>query len=622
MCGIAGIFDLRLQGRVERPVLEAMTAAIVHRGRTSAQCFMRQDVGLGVQRLPIVDPAGGAQPVLDETGDIVCVCNGEIYNHEELRRRLSAGGHRFRSRVDVEVIPHLYEERGAACVDQLDGQFALAIYDGRCHRLLLARDPFGVNPLFYTTVDGLVIFGSEIKAILAHAAVPRVPDLTGLDQVISFPGLVSPTTMFKGIYSLPHGHRLLADSNGVRVQEYWDLEYPTVDDAPGLDDEPACVRELDERLRRAIAKRLQGEVEVGCYLSGGLDSSLVASIAARLQPDVRRHSFSISFPGQERSEAPHQHTMAEHLGTIHHDVPFSPRDVAASLEAVVYHCECPIKETYNTACLALSATAREHGVSVVLTGQGADELFAGYIGYRFDALPPDAGGTTAPVSPRERAVRSRLWGEPALAFEGNYASHLPLKRRLYSGAVLAQFEEFNAFNALPINRDRIRRRHPLHQRAYLDFKLRLVDHLLSDHGDKMTMANAVEGRHPFLDRDVVALVRQLAPEMKLKGFTEKYIVKKVAERYLPAPIVNREKFGWHAPGTPELLQSGDEWTFDHLSCGLIKRQGVFNPETVEELKRLYAADGYRINHPIETDLLAIVLSCAVFLDRFNLTSVC
>jgi asparagine synthase (glutamine-hydrolysing) len=615
MCGLAGIFELDTERVADRTTIRMMTEALVHRGPDGSGFHHHRNVALGFRRLALNDISRGDQPFANETESVVTICNGEIYNYRELRDRLLARGHRLLTTCDCEVLPHLYEDYGPRLVDHLDGQFALVVYDRDKNQLLLARDQFGIHPLFYTVVGRSFLFASEIKAILRHPQMSRAGNLTGLDQILCFPGLVSPTTMFRGVNSLPSGHRLMVSEAGIEETEYWDLEYPRMAEVADDADEGHYIQGVAERLSAAVQVRASAEAEVGIYVSGGLDSAIVAGVCAA-DTDKRRQSFSILFPNEEMDEARHQRRVVQHAGTLHHEVPFKAEDVVKRLAEALYHAECPLKETYNTACLALSEAARRGGVKAVLTGQGADELFAGYIGYKFDKFKGNNGDVE--IDSGERRIREGLWGDARIPYEGNYSELARLKHTLYSRELLADLDQFNAFDSLSINRSRLAGRHPAHQRSYLDFKLRLADHLLSDHGDRMAMAHGIEMRHPFLDRALVDFARTIPPDLNLKNFEEKYVLRRAAMKFVPPQIAAREKFGWFAPGTPALLGSRDQWVEDMLSVERIRRQGYFNVEAIERLKRQYSERGFRLNHPFEADILAIVLTFNIFLEVFDM----
>lgn len=609
---------MRSERKPDRALLHRMTGKLVHRGPDSAGYFVDYYVALGFRRLSIIDLESGDQPIYNEDGSVVLMCNGEIFNYLELKKVLIQKGHSFRTNSDVEVLLHLYEEQGIDFLDKINGQFAFVIYDRKNRALFLARDQFGINPLYYANVNGLFIFASEIKAILEHPQVERAVDLTGLDQTLSFPGLVSPRTMFKGIQSLKSGHYIVVQNGEVSVKEYWDLDYPPLGAGYAVQSESDYVEELKELLTRSVTYRLQSDVPVGFYLSGGLDSSLIGALINQIAPDTRRHSFSIGFTDKDISETKHQRLMAEFTRSIHNEIMFDWSEIVERLSGMIYHCECPVRESYNTCSMALSAAAKNAGVKVVLTGEGADELFAGYVGYRFDSFRDQESKEFDLETALEDELRERLWGDKDFFYEKDHHALREVKQALYSARVNELYREFDCLNHALINKGRLRGRHPIHQRSYLDFRLRLSDHLISDHGDRMTLANSVEGRYPFLDIDLVEFSTRIPPDLKLHNHVEKYILKRVAEDVLPREIVKREKFGFHAPGSPYLLRHGVEWVNDMVSHERIKRQGYFNPDVIDRLRAEYMQNGFKLNLPFEDDLLIVVLTFSIFLDTFNL----
>ena len=320
MCGFTGYVDTRDDRRPDPRVLERMADRLVHRGPDSCGYFMEGNVGLGFRRLCIIDPAGGDQPIYNEDNSIVLLCNGEIYNYRELRSALEQKGHSFKTNSDVEVLLHLYEEDGVEFLNKLNGQFAFVIYDRKERRLFLARDHFGINPLYYTLIDGVFIFASEIKAILEHPLATRRVDLTGLDQILSFPGLVSPRTVFEDIESLKSGNYITVKGGQIRVCEYWDLDYPKEGEISYDKPESYYVDALKDLFTQSVKYRLQADVPVGFYLSGGLDSSLIAAMIRRVSPETQRHSFSISFKDEEICESKYQRLMARYGDTVHHEI--------------------------------------------------------------------------------------------------------------------------------------------------------------------------------------------------------------------------------------------------------------------------------------------------------------
>lgn len=619
MCGIAGIFSVDRDRAIGGDRHDAMARSLRHRGPDDDGEFLAPGIAFGFTRLSIVDLATGNQPHGNEDGDVVSICNGEIYNHRELRRALEARGHRFRSRCDVEVLVHLYEEHGPDLASHLNGQFAFAIYDRRHHRLVLCRDQTGIAPLFHAEVDGQILFASEVKALLAHGGVERRVDLRGLDQILTFPGLSSPTTMFAGVHALPPGHILLVEGGPPQVRAYWDLDYPEADPRAAVVDPAPYVERLDELLFAAVRRRLEADVPVGLYLSGGLDSSLVGALARHAAPERRFHSYSITFPDAEIDERGRQREMAAALGMVHHEFECHAGEIVSRLRQAVLVAEMPLKESYNTCSLALSALVRESGHKVVLTGEGADELFAGYVGYRLDA----AGGRPRGVADGiegllEEELRVELWGDPDFFYERDYALFRDAKAGLYSADVAACLPRFDCTRGPAVDPARMAGRHRLHQRSYADFKLRLADHLLADHGDRVSYAHSVEARYPFLDRDLIAFAQTVPPELLVRDGTEKWLLRQVAGRHLPRALAEREKFSFVAPGAPDLLKRRVDWIDDLLSPALLRRQGYFDADAVERLRQSHLGDRKRLNATFDTDVLMLVLSFGLFLELFDM----
>ena len=618
MCGITGVFNFSGGPPVERDVIERMADALAHRGPDDSGFYVEDRLGFGFKRLSIIDLTSGNQPIYNEDRSIVMICNGEIFNYKELRHELESKGHRFYTHSDVEVLAHLYEEHGTDFLNKLNGQFAFAIFDRKTNTLLLARDHVGIAPLFYTVIDNTFIFASEIKAILKHPLVRREVDLTALDQIFSFPGLVSPRTMFKNIHSLKPGHSILIRDGRIEVNEYWDLNYPLASEIDTGKPESYYIEKLDELFSRSVQYRLQADVPVGFYLSGGMDSSLTASVIRKLHSE-KRHSFSIGFQQADIDERKYQELMADAVGSIHHNVIFDWPDISNRLRQVIYHAETPLKESYNTCSLTLSELVRENGIKVVLTGEGADELFAGYVGYRFDMQRGEFDDDLySPEMIMEKEIREKLWGDPEFFYERNQYELRETKQAIYSKGVNERFREFDSVNHDLVDRAKLAGRHPMHKRSYIDFKLRIADHLLADHGDRVAYANSIEARYPFLDVEFIEFVKTIPPSLMINGPVEKYILKRLSERYLPEQIIHREKFAFVAPGSPYLIRENIEWINDLLSYESIKKQGYFNPDTIERLKKMYQADNFNVNQTFENDLLMIVLTFGIFLEVFEM----
>ena len=368
--------------------------------------------------------------------------------------------------------------------------------------------------------------------------------------------------------------------------------------------------------KNAVKVRLRSDVETGFYLSGGIDSSIIGLKATELGKNSQQKAFSITFPDSLISEEEFQHIVANRCEADLYQKTFFNEDISNNLRKAILHCECPIKESYNTASLSLSKLVRENNLKVILSGEGADEFFAGYVGYRFDKMR-SMGLQQNNISDKEKGIRNRIWGATDFLYETNFSDLEELKSQIYSKDLQGDFDRFNCLNHQVIDKKKLVGRDAIGRRSYVDYKLRLVDHLISDHGDRMAMANSVEIRYPFLDKNLIELATRIPSELKLNDFTEKFIIKKLAaNNNVPNEIINREKFGFVAPGSPYLLRGNFEYIEDLLSYETIKRQGFFDPDHIEKLKNIYRKEDFNINVPFETDFLMIVITFGIFMEHF------
>jgi asparagine synthase (glutamine-hydrolysing) len=621
MCGITGIYNIRSKRPIEKKVLNAMSEAIRHRGPDDSATIIEGELGLGFRRLSIIDLQHGNQPFYSDDGSVVVICNGEIYNHKELRAELEAKGFTFKTTCDIEVLPHLYKAYGIDFVKKLNGQFAICLYDKTQKELYLVRDHFGICPLFYTVTDETLIFGSEIKAILEHDKVEKKVNLTALDQLFTFPGVVSPSTFFENIHSIKAGHFLRVKDGTLSSHEYWDLDYPLETDGYETKSEAYYIDKLEELFFKSVKYRMAADVPVGFYLSGGVDSSLVGAVMKKINPDIGNTSFSICYPNKVdelHDESKYQRLMAGYLNSKHHEITFNWSDVAGRLKDAIYYSEGALKESYNTCSLALSEMVRKNNIKVVLSGEGSDELFGGYVGYRFDVQRKKRVENPDLEEMLEAQTRQKLWGDADFFYETNHNAFRETTKAVYSDEVNSRYHQFDCLKNLEIDKSKLAGRHPFHKRSYLDFKLRLSDHLVSDHADRVNYANSIEGRYPFLDVNLIEFIKTIAPDVKLKNLVEKYILKEVAKRHLPNEINTRQKFSWVAPSSSQLLKNNVEWINDMLSSDHIKRMGYFNPETIERLKKIYQKENFTLNIPYESDLLIVVLTFNIFLEVFDM----
>ncbi len=612
MCGICGVFNKEAQGgRTQERVIEAMLRAIRHRGPDGSGTLILDQAALGFNRLSFIDLEGGMQPIQNEDQTISMICNGEIYNYRSLREELSAKGHIFRTKTDVEVILHLYEECGMDFPGRLNGQFAIALYDERKRQLLLVRDQIGISPLFYTVVGDKVVFASEIKAILEYPGVERKLNLKAVDQLMNFPGIVSPVTFFQGIYSLEGGHMLqIVQGQEIRNLEYWDLCYGPDEYDRG---EEYYVERLRELLKEAIARRLVADVPIGFYISGGLDSSVVACYIGKFLLNSY-YSFSAEIGSGDLDESRFQKIIKDYVRSEHYSTKVAEQEIWENLSEVIYHAESAVKESYDVAAYLLSALVRQSPAKAVLTGQGSDEFFCGYVGYMLDLFRNMQKGK---MSAQECEVNERLWGDPYFRYERNHPEIRNIHRMIYSQDIRGEIDSFSAWASSPINVDRVRGLSSQKRRSYIDYKLRLSDHLLGEHGDRMFFSHSVEGRHPFLDAELLSFVVTIPDKYKLNGTNEKYILKKAGRGIVPEEILKRRKFPFQAPGMSAMVKQAQDTRF--LEDSLIRKYGVFDVGYVNEMKKVYTQSDFKLMGAYEIDYLLIVMTVTMLCERFSLT---
>jgi asparagine synthase (glutamine-hydrolysing) len=623
MCGLAGYLALSDRVAPDREILARMLDRLAHRGPDATGMCVRGRLALGFRRLSIIDPEHSPQPIDNEDGSIVLACNGEVFDYRALRQSLRSRGHVFRTNGDVETLLHLYEERGDECFGDVNGQFAVALYDFTRERLLLARDHVGICPLFVFQSADVLVFASEIKAVLQHPLVSREVDVRGLDQIFTLPALVSPLTMFRGIRSLRHGACLTVEGEGVSEHEYWDIDYPHEEELAETPHGPAggveaWAEPLLGSLRQAVARRLQADVDVGVYLSGGLDSGTVAALMRDTASGARRHAFSVSMPGNKVfCESRYQRLAAQRIGgLVHHEIAMDDAAIVSRLRQAVRHAEAPLRETYDTASLALSERARATGVPVVLCGEGADELFAGYAGYVTDYHRRKQPAARREIAGGDDSI-GMPWEATGIVYHACGGAARATRAALYSPALRAALHEAGPA-PMAINPARLEGRHPIHQRSYLDIVIRLSGHLLADHGDRMAMANGVEARYPFLDRDVMSLATRIPPALKFDGVREKAVLRKAVEGVVPEPILRRSKFPFTTPGMPDLLRLEVDWIDDLLSPERIRRDGYFAPEAIGVLRDRYRSPDFQLDVSAQEDWLLLVITFGMWLDEFEM----
>ncbi len=594
MCGIVGIIDPAVNAFETRNVLQQMTDSITHRGPDDEGFFVNDEVGLGMRRLSIIDPEGGQQPISNEDNSVHVVSNGEIYNYRELAHQLRTQGHDIATDSDTEVIVHLYEEYGRDCVQHLRGMFAFAIWDSRKQELFVARDRLGIKPLYYWQSGDRLVFASEIKALLQHPCINAAPNLNGISAYLSVKYVPSPQTMFAGIKSLPPGHGLTVDRNGVQIKQYWDLSFQI--ERGGSKTEDDYVAELDDLLHQTVKLRLRSDVPFGAFLSGGVDSSVIVALMSRLLDEPVK-TFSVGFEHSrgKQDELPYARKVANQFGTDHHEVVMRPDYFTELAQKVTWHLDQPIADQATLATFAVSELASRH-VKMVLSGEGGDELFAGYARYLGERYSPLFRFMPRPIKslalaagaqlPRMRRQKIALFALCQKDEVARFTNWFPLFNSDMQSELVAGLDSgvngsdaSRAFGSCLAKTDADT---PLNRMLYVDTKLWLPDFLLL-RGDKMSMANSLEARTPFLDHKLVEFAASLPPKMKLNGMVRKYLLKKVARKLLPTEIVDRKKEGFPIPISSWFRNEMNPFVRDMLSEETIQRRGLFNAKYVTQL---------------------------------------
>jgi asparagine synthase (glutamine-hydrolysing) len=618
MCGIAGIVARDFREPIEEARLKRMRDVIRHRGPDGEGLLLDGPVGLAHRRLAIVDVAGGHQPMANEDGTVWIVFNGEIYNHAALRPALEANGHRYRSRSDTETILHLYEEEGERCVERLQGMFAFAIWDLAARRLLLARDRLGIKPLYYALTPRELLFGSEIKALLAAGVRPRLePEV--LPEYLATGFVSGERTLFEGVKQLPPAHTLtMALGEGARERRYWQLPAGGEAGGPGL---PERARELRGALQAAVRSHLMSDVPLGLFLSGGIDSSgLLALMAPMTKEPVR--TFAVGFSEREANELAYARLAARAAGAEHREVVVSPAQFFEALPRLVWHEDEPIAFPSSIPLHFVSALAREH-VKVVLTGEGADELFLGYNRYRVTAWNERLGrsywaATPAPLRRgvgrlagrlpqplRRYAVRSFLAQEPGprgLFFENFSVFPQALRLGILTESARGAGADAHA-RALRLYEEGAGG--PLDRMSRTDLQTFLVRLLMKQ--DRMSMAASIESRVPFLDHELVEHAVAMPGRFKLRGWQTKAVLRAALDGLVPPAILGRKKMGFPVPVGRWL--SGPFWPLvDEFVLGpRAAARGLFDPSALRRL-----ADEHRRGHASHADRLWLLMNLEIW----------
>jgi asparagine synthase (glutamine-hydrolysing) len=611
MCGIAGILDLTGQRTAADEVIRRMANAIVHRGPDEEGYYRRPGLVMASRRLSIVGLADGQQPMTNEDRSAFVVFNGELFDHVEQRAALEARGHELRTHCDTEIIPHLWQESQEGMFERLRGQFAIALWDDREHRLVLGRDRFGIAPLYWTRQGDWLLFGSEIKALLASGMVAASPDRRGLDHMFTFSAMPGPITCFEGVQLLSPGHYLRitpANDRGgspeISERAYWEMDFPDAGDEEDSADQKRLVDEFEKVLLKAVEKRLRADVPVGSYLSGGVDSSMIAALACHLKgPAINTYTVRVDSPELDELDA--ANLVAKHIGTkppIVQD--FTDHDAVETYPKLIEAAESPVIDTSCAALLQLARRVHVNGQKVVLTGEGADEWLVGYPWYKIakalsflDVVPG------LKLSDRLRRLFLRLNKVPQYprgmrgeleksiggpnAWIDSYGVLGISKLRFYGEPMREVMERENPWANLGMPLDRAKRWHPLNRGIWVAARVTLAGHLLQAKGDRVAMQSSVEVRYPFLDEDVFAFCSRLHPRWKLRGFRDKHILRLLAERWVPPIVYQRKKVIFRAPLDSFHMDPEPAFVRDLLSEESLKRTGYFDVTEVRHWRRAF-----------------------------------
>ena len=637
MCGIVAILS---QGRpVSVDALSRAVHTLHHRGPDGQRTWIAPhgQVALGHTRLSIIDLVTGDQPIANEDGTAWIVANGEFYDYERVQRELEQGGHRLRTRSDSEIALHLYEDLGTQFVHRLRGEYAFVIWDERARKLYAVRDRFGVKPLFYAVHDGALFIASEMKALFA-AGVPAVWDAESVHYSLAFmpPG----RTLFQGVYAVPPGYYLTADSSSVSLTQYWDTDYPPVDDSRSRLTDAEYIEGFRAVLDEAVRVRLRADVPVGCYLSGGIDSCAVLGLAARHRSDPIR-AFTLRFDHKDYDEGMAAEEMARRAGAEWVPIPISQDSLADNFADAIYHGEALCLNAHFVAKYMLSRAVRDAGYKVVLTGEGSDEMLAGYAHFREDMLRYDSAGQDPAEIERlmiqlEEAnkvsqgilishealevspLMSRLLGfTPSMYMP--FVSRSRRFRSLFDADYFAPFEGLDRASVLLNNidvRGRLQGRAPVHQSLYLWSKTALPGYILTLLGDRMEMAHSIEGRVPFLDHHVAEFLFTTPVNLKIRGLTEKYILREAVRDVLTDRVYRRQKHPFLSP--PDALGKPSRMTAliqDTLRSRTVESVPFFNGPAMRRFADRLETMAPAERGSVDSDLMALI-SIVFMHERF------
>ena len=636
MCGVAGIIDFR--GKSDSiPAVKEMLRSFSYRGPDESGIYHSPIATIGNVRLSIIDLATGQQPLSDTSGRYWIVFNGEIFNYIELREDLDKKGVKLKTHSDTEVLVNLFALYGEKCLNLLNGQFAVAIWDIKEKKLFIARDRVGIRPLFYTVANGVLYFASEIKALLGNKDVRRELNPENLAQIYTFWTSITPYTPFRDISELSPGHYMVYSRKGLSVHKFWELSFNNSNPDVSLSD---ALEGFNELFTNAVRIRLRADVEVAAYLSGGIDSSTTVAYIKDIEPGVL-NTFSIGFEDKDFDESRYQEEAVRYLNTNHRAISCTSKDIANEFPRVVWHSETPLTRTAPTPMLILSKLVRDNNIKVVITGEGSDEILAGYdifreaIIRRFWASQPSSSLRPAllkriyPDIPHLRNASPNIlkmfFGYRLEDTDNPLYSHL--LRWNNSNHIKKHFsenlrEKVNGYDPLADLSGRLPKSFmewsPLARAQWLETTVFMSGYLLSSQGDRMAMANSVEGRYPFLDYRVIEYCSSLPDRLKLNGLNEKYLLKKLMAGRIPESIVKRPKQPYRAPISSVFMGMGrPDYVDEMLSEKMTRNAGIFNYESVGALvsKIKKAGTGSEMDNMVITSVISTHLVYSQFIEK-------
>ena len=639
MCGVAGILNFNKTNSSSETIVSRMITMLHHRGPDESGLYVDKDICLGHARLSILGLETGTQPISNYDETLWIVYNGEVFNYIELKSDLVQKGYSFKTDTDTEVVLALYEEYGADCLEKLNGQFAIAIWDIRKKELFLARDRVGIRPLFYTCKNGKFSFASEIKAIFADPEISRSIDPEALSQIFTFWTTITPKTAFKDIFELPPGHFMTVSDRGMSVPKaYWRLSSASPEERwQGSFDEARD--ELKDLLTDAVRLRLRADVPVGAYLSGGLDSSVLTGLIAKNFNNHLR-TFSLSFEESNFDESQYQNEMVRHLNTEHSDVRVSNQHVRDNFSQVIWQCEKPLLRTGPIPLFSLSKLVRDSQFKVVLTGEGADEIFGGYNIFKeaklrhFWARQPDSKWRPLLVErlypyifkdpARARIFLQKFFSVKAEDLADPFFSHQVRWRNsgknktFFSSDLQAELSGYDPYASLAERLpESFSTQDTFSKAQFLEMDVFLSNYLLSSQGDRVGMGNSIELRVPFLDHRVIEFAAKLPAHWKIKGLNEKYILKEAFKGLVPENIRTRAKQPYRAPIKESFLTDGsDSFIQDLLSADTIKRSGYFDATKVSFLRKKFTTDSKQTANEVQNMALIGILSTQLLHQQF------